>query len=182
VARADGSGTTFVFTDYLSKISPEWKSKVGSGTSVKWQVGVTGKLNDGVAGMVQQTPMSIGYVELIYALNNKMAFAALKNSSGVFLKASIESVTAAAASAATSMPADFRVSITNAPGKDAYPISTFTYLLIPAHIEDPAKRKAIGDFLKWMLSDGQKDCAALSYSPLPKEVVAQETKQIAKVQ
>ena len=181
VHRSDGSGTTFVFTDYLSKVSPDWKSKVGANTAVSWPAGSGQSGNAGVAGMVKQTPGAIGYVELIYALQNKMAYGLVKNSSGVFLKADLNSVTAAAAGAAKEMPEDFRVSITNAPGKDAYPISSFTWLLIPSAIKDAAKRKAITDFLKWMMVDGQKVCAELGYAPLPKTVVAKEQKQIALV-
>jgi phosphate transport system substrate-binding protein len=182
VYRSDGSGTTFCFTDYLSKVSPEWEKGPGRNASIKFPSGTGANKNDGVAGVVKQTPGAIGYVELIYALENKMPFAEVQNSAGTFLKASIESVTEAAAGAAKNMPADFRVSITNAPGKDAYPISTFTYLLIPSKIPDAKKKAAIVAFLKWMLTDGQKDCASLSYSPLPKNVVAMETKQISQIQ
>ena len=179
VHRSDGSGTSFVFTDYLSKVSPEWKSKVGASTSVSWPVGLGGKGNEGVAGIVKQTPNSIGYVELIYVIQNKMAYGSLRNTAGVFLKADLDSVTEAAAAAAKTMPADFRVSITNAPGKKAYPISTFTCLLIPSKIDDAAKKKAIVAFVHWMLTDGQKYAASLAYAPLPKDVVAKEEKQIA---
>jgi len=179
VHRSDGSGTTFVFTDYLSKVSPEWKSKVGSSTSVSWPVGLGGKGNEGVSGTVKQTPYSIGYVELIYALQNKMAYGFLRNAAGVFLKADLESVTEAAAAATENMPADFRVSITNQPGKKAYPISTFTWLLIPSKIDDQGKKKAIVAFLHWMLTDGQKYAGSLGYAPLPMGVVAKEEKQIA---
>jgi phosphate transport system substrate-binding protein len=182
VHRSDGSGTSFVFTDYLAKVSPEWKSKVGVNSSVSWPVGLGGKGNEGVAGIVKQTPYSIGYVELIYVLQNKMSYGSLRNAAGVFLKADLDSVTEAAASAAKTMPADFRVSITNAPGKKAYPIATFTYLLIPSKIDDPAKKKAIVAFVHWMLTEGQKYAAALAYAPLPKAVVAQEEKQIALIQ
>jgi len=181
VHRSDGSGTTFVFTDYLSKISPEWKAGPGANTSIKWPTGVGQQGNEGVAGMVKQTPGAIGYVELIYALKNKMEYGSVQNAAGVYLKANLDSVTAAAAGAAKSMPADFRVSITNAPGKDAYPIASFTWLLIPTQIQDAQKRTALVSFLKWMLADGQKDCAALGYAPLPKEVVARELKQIAQI-
>jgi phosphate transport system substrate-binding protein len=181
VHRSDGSGTTFVFTDYLSKISPEWKAGPGANTSIKWPTGVGQQGNEGVAGMVKQTPGAVGYVELIYALKNKMEYGSVQNAAGVYLKANLESVTAAAAGAAKSMPADFRVSITNAPGKDAYPIASFTWLLIPTQIQDSSKRTALVSFLKWMLADGQKDCAALGYAPLPKEVVARELKQIAQI-
>jgi|SRR5579884_1043915 len=182
VHRSDGSGTTFVWTDFLGKVSPEWKSKVGSNTSVSWPVGLGAKNNDGVAGQVKQTPNSIGYVELIYATQNKIPYGAVQNAAGQFLKADLNSVTAAAAGAAKNMPADFRVSITNAPGKAAYPISTFTWMLIPDKIPDATKRNNIKAFLKWMLSAGQKDCAAMSYAPLPKSVVSQEEKQIDKIQ
>jgi phosphate transport system substrate-binding protein len=181
VHRAEGSGTTFVWTDYLSKISPEWKSKVGSNSSVNWPVGLGGRGNEGVAGTLKQTPNSIGYVELLFAIQQKMGYGDVKNSSGNFVKADLASVTEAAAGAAKNMPDDFRVSITNAPGKTAYPISSFTWLLIPSQIPDANKSKAIKAFLKWMLSDGQKYCAGLSFAPLPKEVVAKEEKQIAMV-
>jgi phosphate transport system substrate-binding protein len=182
VHRSDGSGTTFVFTDYLSKVSPDWKSKVGANTSVNWPVGLGGKGNEGVAGTVKQTPNSIGYVELIYAVQNKMAYGSVKNASGAFVKADFNTVTEAAAAAAKNMPDDFRVSITNAAGKNAYPISTFTWLLIPSHIPDAAKAKTIKAFLQWMLADGQTYAAGLSYASLPKEVIAKEVKQIAKIQ
>jgi phosphate transport system substrate-binding protein len=179
IHRSDGSGTSFVFTDYLSKVSPEWKSKVGSNTSVSWPVGLGGKGNEGVAGLVKQTPGSIGYVELIYAVQNKMEYGSLKNMAGNFVKADFNSVTDAASGASKSMPADFRVSITNAPGKNAYPISTFTWLLIPEKIDNPGKEKAITEFLKWMLTTGQADAQGMSYAPLPMTVVAKEMKQIA---
>jgi phosphate transport system substrate-binding protein len=181
VHRSDGSGTTFVFTDYLSKVSPDWKSKVGANTTVSWPTGTGAAQNAGVAGMVKNTPGAIGYVELIYALQNHMPYGEVKNSSGVYLKADLKSVTAAAAGAAKNMPADFRVSITNAPGKDAYPISTFTWLLIPSQIPDAGKKKAITEFLHWMLTTGQKDCESLSYAPLPQSVVAKEVKQISEI-
>ncbi|HUO32683.1 MAG TPA: phosphate ABC transporter substrate-binding protein PstS [Bryobacteraceae bacterium] len=181
VHRSDGSGTTFVFTDYLSKVSPEWKSKVGSNTSVRWPTGLGASGNPGVAGLVKQTPNSIGYVELIYAVQNKMGYGAMQNSAGTFLKADFNSVTEAAAGAAKNMPDDFRVSITNAPGKRAYPISTFTWLLIPSTITDTSKKQAIVAFLHWMLTDGQKYCADLGYAPLPKTVVAKEEKAIARI-
>jgi len=179
VHRSDGSGTTFVWTNYLSKVSPEWKGKVGQDTAVNWPVGLGGKGNEGVAGQVKQTPNSIGYVELIYAVQNHMAYGVVKNQAGAFVKASFDSVTAAAAGAAKEIPDDFRVSITNAPGKAAYPISTFTWLLIPDKIDNAAKRDAIKAFLKWMLTAGQKDAAGMSYAPLPSSVAAKEQKQIA---
>jgi len=182
IHRSDGSGTTYIWTDYLSKVSEEWKSKVGKGTSVNWPVGLGGKGNEGVAGLVKQTPNSFGYVELIYAIQNHMPYGSVKNSSGTFIKADLASVTAAAAGAAKDMPADFRVSITNAPGKTAYPISSFTWLLIPSKIADTAKRDAIKGFLKWMLADGQNDTEALSYARLPKEVAAKEMKTLNSIQ
>jgi phosphate transport system substrate-binding protein len=175
IHRSEGSGTTFVWTDYLSKVNPEWKSKVGSGASISWPVGLGGKGNEGVAGLIEQTPYSLGYVELVYAVQNKMAYGRVQNSSGASIKADVASVSAAAASVAKDMPADFRVSITNPPGKNAYPISSFTWLLIPAAIADPVKKGAIAGFLQWMLKDGQKMTEALSYAPLPHEVVAKET-------
>ena len=182
VHRSDGSGTTYVWVDYLSKVSEEWKTKVGKGTSVNWPVGLGGKGNEGVSGQVKNAPYTIGYIELIYAVQNKMAYGKVRNSSGVFVKADLNSVTAAAAAASKDMPDDFRVSITNPPGKDAYPISSFTWLLVPDKIQDPAKRKVITDFLHWMLNDGQKATQALDYAPLPKPVVDKELKAIAKIQ
>jgi phosphate transport system substrate-binding protein len=180
VHRSDGSGTTFIWVDYLSKVSPEWKSQVGADTSVKWPIGMGGLHNDGVAGMIRQLPGSIGYIELIYAVQNHIMYGSVRNSSGVFLKASLEGVTAAAASA-PKMPADFRVSITNAPGKDAYPISSFTWLLIPAQSKDPAKGKVLADFLNWMVTDGQKLTSALDYAPLPDNVAARVKETIKQV-
>ena len=182
IHRSDGSGTTYAWTDYLAKVSSEWQSKVGKGTSVNWPVGLGAKGNEGVSGLVQQTAGSVGYVELIYAIQNKIAYGTVRNSSGTFVNASLASVTAAAAAAATNMPNDFRVSITNAAGKDAYPISTFTWLLIPAKVQNAAKRKVLVDFLKWMLADGQKMTEALAYAKLPKQVVTKEMKAIAMVQ
>jgi len=177
VHRSDGSGTTFIFTDYLSKVSSEWQSSVGKGTSVKWPLGLGNKGNEGVAGMIRQLPGSIGYVELIYAVQNKIPYGVVKNAAGTYVKASLESTTAAAASVKT-MPADFRVSITNAPGKDAYPISSFTWLLIPAQSRDN-KGKILADFLTWMVDDGQKMTQELTYAPLP-ESVAQKVKAAIK--
>jgi phosphate transport system substrate-binding protein len=178
VHRSDGSGTTFVWTDYLSKVSPDWKDQVGSGASVKWPRGMGGKGNEGVAGLIRQLPGSLGYVELIYAVQNNIPYGSVRNSSGMFLKASLEGVTAAAASV-PKMPADFRVSITNAPGKDAYPISTFTWLLIPEQSKDAAKGKILADFLNWMVNDGQKFTTSLSYAPLP-DTVAVKVKETIK--
>src|ERR1700730_7017009 len=182
VHRSDGSGTSYIWTDYLSKVSDEWKNKVGKGTSVNWPVGLGGKGNEGVAGLVKQTPNALGYVELIYAIQNQMPYGKVKNSSGELIKADLPSVTAAAAGAAQNMPDDFRVSITNAPGKNAYPVSSFTWLLIPQKFSDGAKRDAIKSFVKWALADGQNETEALSYAKLPKEVVAKETKALDNIQ
>jgi phosphate transport system substrate-binding protein len=180
VHRSDGSGTTYIFTDYLSKVSPEWQSTVGKGTSVKWPVGLGGKGNEGVAGVVRQMQGALGYVELIYAVQNNIPYGTVRNSSGAFIKASLDSVTAAAGSV-KSMPADFRVSITNPPGKDAYPIASFTWLLIPAQSKDAAKGKILQDFLSWMLVDGQKMTSALTYAPLPASVVDKVKAEIKQV-
>jgi len=182
VHRSDGSGTSYIWTDYLAKVSPEWQSKVGKGTSVNWPVGLGGKGNEGVSALVQQTPGALGYVELIYAIQNKMPYGKVKNSSGAFVKADLASVSAAAAAAAKFIPDDFRVSITNPEGKAAYPISSFTWLLIPSKFADAAKRDVVKDFLKWALTDGQKYAEGLSYAALPKEVVAKEMKAIAQIQ
>ena len=181
VHRSDNSGTTFIWTDYLSKVSKEWEMKVGRGTGVNWPVGLGGKGNEGVSGSVQQTANSLGYVELAYAIQNKMTYGKVKNAAGEFVQASLASVTAAAAGM-KEMPEDFRVSITNAPGKGVFPISSFTWLLIPSKIADPAKKKAIKEFLTWMLADGQKLTEPLLYAPLPKAVVAQELKAIDRIQ
>jgi phosphate transport system substrate-binding protein len=177
VHRSDGSGTTFVFTDFLSKVNAEWKAGPGPGNAVKWPVGVGGKGNEGVSGLVQQTPFSIGYVELVYALQNKMAYAKIKNAAGKFVKAELASVTAAAAS--TQVPADFRVSITNAAGEKAYPVASFTWLLIYDKIDDATKRNTLTAFLKWMLKDGQKLTTQLGYAPLPESVRSAEEKAIS---
>ncbi len=181
VYRSDGSGTTYIFSDYLSKVSPAWQSGPGKGTAINWSTGIGQKGNEGVAGMVRQSPYSFGYVELIYAEQNKMSFGAVKNASGKFLKASTGGVTAAAAEAAKTMPADYRVSITNAPGADSYPISSFTWLLIPTHSTDAAKAKALADFLGWMVDHGEAEAAALSYAPLPKQVQDMVRRSIANV-
>jgi phosphate transport system substrate-binding protein len=182
IHRSDGSGTTYIWTDYLSKISSDWKDKVGKGTSVSWPVGLGGKGNEGVSGLIKQTPNSIGYVELIYAAQNKIAFGTVKNSAGTFVKADLASVSEAAAAASKTMPEDFRVSITNAPGKNAYPISSFTWLLIPEKFKDAGKRDVMKNFVKWAITDGQGDVEALSYAKLPKEVVDKELKALSKVQ
>jgi phosphate transport system substrate-binding protein len=182
VHRSDGSGTTYVWTDYLSKVSQEWKDKVGKGTSVNWPVGLGGKGNEGVTGQIKNAPNSIGYVELIYAKANNVPYGSVKNESGTFVQADLASVSAAAAGAASTMPDDFRVSITNAPGKTTYPISSFTWLLIPEKFSDAGKRDAMKGFLKWMMSDGQKYTKDLSYAELPKAVVAKESKALSKIQ
>jgi phosphate transport system substrate-binding protein len=179
VHRADGSGTTFIFTDYLSKISPEWKQKVGNNTSVKWPTGVGGKGNEGVAGQVKQTPGAIGYVELIYALQNKMSFAEIKNSAGQLVKPSLESVTAALSTA--EIPDDFRFSMTNAPGKDAYPICGATWLLVYQQQKDPAKGTKLVEFLKWALTKGEGMATALDYAPLPDNVQQRVLKRIEEI-
>jgi phosphate transport system substrate-binding protein len=182
IHRSDGSGTTYIWTDFLSKVSEQWKDKIGKGTSVNWPVGLGGKGNEGVSGLVKQTPGSIGYIELIYAIQNNIPFGKVQNAAGKFLKADLAGVTAAAAGAAKNMPEDFRVSITNAPGPTAYPISSFTWLLIPAQIQDAAKRDAIKGFLKWMVTKGQGYNEGLSYAQLPKPVVTKELKAISLIQ
>jgi len=182
VHRSEGSGTTFIWTDFLSKVSDDWKNRVGKNASVNWPVGLGGKGNEGVTGLVKQTPGSIGYIELIYAVQNNIAFGAVQNAAGKFVKADLAGVTAAAAGAAKDMPDDFRVSITNAPGATAYPISSFTWLLIPSKIDDAAKREAIKAFLKWMLADGQNYNEGLSYARLPKLAVTKEQKAISLIQ
>ena len=182
IHRSDGSGTTYIWTDYLSKVSVDWKDKVSKGTSVNWPVGLGGKGNEGVTGLIKQTPNAIGYVELIYAAQNKIPFGAVKNSAGAFVKADLASVSEAAASASKTMPDDFRVSITNAPGKNAYPISSFTWLLIPEKFKDTAKRDTLKSFVKWAITDGQSFAETLSYAKLPKEVVDKELQALNKVQ
>jgi len=173
VHRADGSGTSYIWCDYLSKVAPEYRSKVGVATSVNWPVGLGGKGNEGVAGLVKQTPGSIGYVELIYAIQNKISYGSVRNYDGSFVKASLESVSAAAAAAGDKMPPDLRVSITNAPGKDSYPISSFTWILLYQNPKDKTKSKIMLEFMRWALADGQKDCGDLGYAPLPDAVAKQ---------
>ena len=177
VHRSDGSGTTYVWTDYLSKVSPEWNSQVGKGTSVKWPVGLGAKGNEGVAGMIRQMDGAFGYVELVYAVQNNIQYGSVQNAAGSFVKANLDSITAAAASV-KSMPSHFRVSITNAPGKEAYPISSFTWLLVPAEWGDKTKQKVMVDFLNWMLDQGQSMTAQLSYAPLPQSVKEKEREAI----
>ncbi|PYR29425.1 MAG: phosphate ABC transporter substrate-binding protein PstS [Acidobacteria bacterium] len=181
VHRSDGSGTTYIWVDYLSKVSPGFKSKVGVNTSVNWATGVGGKGNEGVAGLVTQSPGSIGYVELIYALQKKISYGSVQNMAGEFLRASVDSVTAAAAAAAAKMPADFRVSITNAEGKGVYPISSFTWLLLYENPKDKTQAKTMVDFVKWALTDGQKYCADLGYAPLPDAVVKLEMAALGRI-
>lgn len=178
IRRSDGSGTTFVFTDYLSKVSPAWADKVGAGTSVNWPVGNGAKGNEGVMGQVKQTPNSIGYVELIYAEQNKLPYASVRNAAGEFVRPELASITSAASGVASQMPEDLRVSITNAPGVAAYPISSFTYLLVYREQKDQAKGKALVDFLWWAIHDGESMAKNLLYAPLPQEVVKKAEQKI----
>lgn len=181
VHRSDGSGTSYIFVDYLAKVSPRWKEQVGVNTSVSWPVGVGGKGNEGVAGLVSQTPGSIGYVELIYALQNDIAYGAVQNAAGEFVRASIDSVTKAAEGAAPDLPADFRVSITNAPGAGAYPIASFTWILLYEAPQDLAKSRVMVDFMRWALTDGQKYAAEIGYAPLPANVIEREMAALNRV-
>jgi len=183
IHRSEGSGTTYIWTDFLGKVSEEWKKKVGNAAaSVNWPVGLGGKGNEGVTGLVKQTPNAIGYIELIYAVQNNIPYGKVQNAAGNFVKADLAGVTAAAAADAKNVPEDFRVSITNAPGPKVYPISSFTWLLIPAQIQDATKREAIKDFLKWMLTEGQKYNEGLTYAQLPKDLIAKEAKAISLIQ
>ena len=179
VHRSDGSGTTYIWTDYLSKISAEWKSKVGTNTSVSWPTGIGGKGNEGVAGQIKQTPGALGYVELIYAIQNKMAYAEVKNAAGKFIKPSLESITAAMATA--QIPDDFRFSITNAPGENAYPICGATWLLVYQQQKDPTKGKKLVEFLKWAQKDGEKMAKDLDYAPLPEDLQQRALKRIDEI-
>jgi len=181
VYRSEGSGTTFIFTDYLSKVSSEWASKVGKNAAVKWPTGIGQKGSEGVSGMVRQTKGAFGYVELVYALQNKIEYGAVKNASGKFLLGSPEGATAAAAASAKTMPADYRVSITNAPGPTSYPISSFTWLLIPKQFADASKGAAVKGFLEWMLDKGESETSSMGYAPLPAQVQAMERKTIATI-
>ena len=182
VHRSDGSGTSYIWCDFLSKTSPEFKKKVGVATSVNWPAGVGAKGNEGVSGMVRQAPGSIGYVELIYAKHNDVTYGAVQNGAGEFVRATLESVTAAAASTATTMPADFRVSITNAAGKGVYPISSFTWILMYQNPTDKLRGRIMVDFMKWALSDGQKEAGPLGYAPLPQQVIDLEKQALEKIQ
>jgi len=181
VHRSDGSGTSYIFTDFLSKVSPEWKSRVGKGTAVKWPTGLGAKGNEGISGMVRQMQGGIGYVELIYALQNKITYGSVQNAAGKFIQGSLESTTAAAASV-KQMPSDFRVSITNAPGPAAYPICSFTWLLVPAQWNDKTKEKVMTDFLQWMVDQGESMVSELNYAPLPKTVAAKVMARIKEIQ
>lgn len=179
VHRSDGSGTTFIFTDYLSKISSEWKSKAGNNTSVNWPTGIGGKGNEGVSGQVKQTPGAIGYVELIYAIQNKLPYSDVKNSAGEFVKPTVDSVTAALATA--QIPDDFRFSMTNAPGKEAYPIAGATWLLVYQQQKDPAKGKKLVEFLKWSMTKGEGIAKTLDYAPLPENIQERVLKRIDEI-
>jgi phosphate transport system substrate-binding protein len=181
VHRAEGSGTTYIWTDYFSKVSEEWRKRVGKGTSVDWPVGLGEKGNAGVADRVRQTPNSIGYVELTYAIQTQLAYGAVQNAAGTFLKARLANLMAAAEAASSSMPDDFRVSITNPPGESAYPIVSYTWLLIPKQVTDPNKKKAMIEFLKWILGDGQTFAEPLAYAPLPKVILERELAMISQL-
>lgn len=181
VRRSDGSGTTNIFTDYLSKVSPTWKEKVGKGTTVEWPVGIGAKGNEGVAGTVKQTPGSIGYVELAYAIQNKLPYAFIKNKAGKFVEPSLETTTAAAAGAAATMPEDMRVSITDPPGENAYPIAGYTYILVYKDQKDEVKGKALAEFLWWAIHDGEKYAKDLLYAPLPENVVKKAEEKIKQI-
>jgi len=181
VHRSDGSGTSYIWVDFLAKVSEEWKKKVGVATSVRWPTGLGGKGNEGVSGLVTQTPGSLGYVELIYALQNKISYGSVQNMAGEFIRADVKSVSAAAAEAAAKMPADFRVSITNAPGKGVYPISSFTWLLLYENPKDKKQSQIMVDFVKWALSDGQKFAPALGYAPLPESVIKLELEALKRI-
>jgi phosphate transport system substrate-binding protein len=180
--RSDGSGTTYIWTDYLAKVNEEWNNDIGFGTTVPWPIGVGGRGNGGVAAVVKQTPYSIGYVELAYAVKNKLAYGWVKNQAGNFVKADLESVRVAAAEAAHNMPDYFRVSITNAAGEKAYPIASFTWLLVPEKFDDKNKLRVMKDFLQWISTDGQKLTQELLYVPLPAEIVSKEQATFNKIQ
>ncbi len=182
VHRSDGSGTTYIFTDYLSSVSPDWAKAPGKGKEIQWPVGIGGKGNEGVAGQVKQTPYAIGYVELVYARQNKLPYASMQNAAGKFIEPSVEAVTAAAASAKLPSTTDFRVSIVNAPGATAYPISSFTYLLVPKTFADAAKGKKLVDFVKWAIHDGEKSAPALDYAPLPESIVSMLDQRLSQIQ
>ncbi len=182
VRRSDGSGTTFIFTDYLCEISPEWKSKVGKGTSVNWPVGLGGKGNEGVAGIVKNTPYSIGYVEISYAIQNNLDYAIVKNKDGYYVKPSVESITAAIEDKTKNIPDDYRVSIVNAGGKNSYPIVGFTWLLVYQKQQDKVRGEKLVQFLKWAVTEGQKYCPELIYAPLPQNLVSKVLKTIETIE
>jgi phosphate transport system substrate-binding protein len=182
VYRSEGSGTTFIFSDFLTKVSPAWAAGPGKGSAIKWPVGIGAKGSEGVTGMVRQTPGALGYVELAFALENKVQYGSVRNAAGKFVKATPAAASEAAAGGSKTMPADFRVSITNAPGAGSYPIASFTWLLIPTHFTDPAKGKAVADFLRWMLATGEGEASAMGYAPLPKPVADKVAAAIVKVQ
>jgi phosphate transport system substrate-binding protein len=181
IHRSDGSGLTYCWTDYLSQVSSEWKNRVGTGTSVNWPAGVAGQGNDGVAQRAKSSPNSIGYVELIYAENNKLNYGNVRNAAGAFIKPDVASIKAAAAIVAGKLPDDFRVSLVNTSAKNGYPITTFTWLLVPEQFKDPAKAKAMGDFVRWALTKGQSMAEPLTYSPLPPEVITKAERAVAKI-
>jgi phosphate transport system substrate-binding protein len=182
VHRSDGSGTTYIFTDYLTAVSADWAKAPGKGKEIQWPVGIGGKGNEGVAGQVKQTPYAIGYVELVYARQNKLPYASMQNAAGKFIEPTVAAVTAAAASAKLPATTDFRVSIVNAPGADSYPISSFTYLLVPKTFADAAKGKKLIDFVKWAIHDGEKEAPALDYAPLPESIVAILDTRLSQIQ
>ena len=182
VHRSEASGTTFVWTDYLSKVSPSWSSTLGAGSLIKWPIGLGGRGNEGVHGLVRQTPDSIGYVELSHALQTATTYGSVRNAAGKFLKAGSSSLTEAATTALHHMPEDLRISITNAPGENAYPIASFTWLLVPRKINDTAKGNVIREFLKWMLTSGQESAIELGYAPLPKQIVTRGLSQISQIE
>ena len=182
IHRAEGSGTSYCWTDYLSKVDPEWNKRIGKGSTVPWPVGTAARGNDGVAALIKQTPYALGYVELTYAKLNGIPFGKVRNAAGAFVRADLDSVAAAAASVASQIPDHFRVSITNAPGAKVYPISTFTWFLVPAKGPNPTARKALVAFLRWALTDGQSMAAPLQYAPLPKELAAREIKALVAIQ
>ena len=182
VHRSDGSGTTYILSDYLSKTNPAWKSTMGIGSSLRWRAGIGAKGNEGVAGVVKQTPYSVGYVELVYAVQNRIAYGRVRNAAGRFIRADLSSIRAAASASANSMPDDFRISITDAPGRDAYPIASYTWLLTPKHISDPVKKRIIVDFLRWMVLHGQRMAEELGYARLPDAVAPKVLKACGRIQ
>lgn len=181
IFRTDGSGTTYIWSDYLSKISPGWKKKVGTGTNIRFPIGVGAQFNEGVRDLIKEDPFSIGYLQVTYAVEGHVQYGLVQNATGEFVKGDSAGITAAAARTATDMPSDFRVSITNASDADAYPISSFTWILVPEHVADPAKREAIVNFLRWVLTDGQRFAAPLHYAPLPGDVADRVQKAVDRI-